>query len=239
MSVEVVAGQSGDGAAPGGLRRFTPVGLIFVGYLLYFVLGATPERLAVLPGYLAECLVWCGMLAMLIWRDPENGVRLSNPLLPVLVVFANFYILPAASWVHGVNLEVAWHHFGRLRVDTVTHIQYLHALLMAAFGAAYFTVSPRAFPARPESAELTFPKGQTLILLGLIVPVATIVGRVASTGHILPQANYGAAWQAGHVAVQSDRSLGGASYVVDQVLSKVWLYPTMALGIGSGPCSRG
>ncbi len=232
MSVEATV--EGERGVVGGLRRFFPVAFTFIGLIAYFVVGALPERSGVFPGYVFEAVVWCALLAVLIWRDPQRSVRLSNPLLPVLVVFANFFILPAASWAHGANLETQWHHLGRLRVDTVNHIQYLHALLMGAFGAAYFVVGPRVFPAPVEVSERAYPKVRALLIFGLIVPAITVVSRVATTGHILPQKSYGAGWQGAHLVVEGDRDFGGASYVIDQVISKVWLYPMMALGIGSG-----
>lgn len=105
---------------------------------------------------------------------------------------------------------------------------------MASFGAAYLALAPRVLPAHPSRGVADYPKVKFLLGFGLAMPIITVANRVVTTGHLLPRENYGTTWESNFLSVENNRAVGGVSYVIDQLYSKVWIYPMMALGIASG-----
>ncbi|MEZ4393365.1 MAG: hypothetical protein R3A48_19945 [Polyangiales bacterium] len=70
------------------------------------------------------------------------------------------------------------------------------------------------------------------IALGLLPYASNILERLVTTGSIFASASYGDLTATGAAELQASRSEGGAGYLLTQIMSKVWYFPIMALGVG-------
>jgi hypothetical protein len=71
-----------------------------------------------------------------------------------------------------------------------------------------------------------------LVLAGLATYILTAIERIISTGNILATTNYGENMARDLDASMEAHAEGGAGLIITQILSKIWYYPTMALGLG-------
>lgn len=195
----------------------------------------TPARADALPSVLFEIATFTGILVALTLRDPERRLRLSNPALSVLGWMFYYFIKPALTWLQGYRLAYESGSTILLDAGIVANVQYLHIYFMGAFFVAYTLVAPSS------SVRAIFTAGSQprlpvapFLALGLSSFLAMLVERVITTGSILPSASYGELWAQNYDSTQQAREAGGADYLVTQVYSKIWYFPTMALGLGLG-----
>ncbi len=203
--------------------------------VVYAVNGVTPARAAVLPSVLGEIGVWWLTLLVAMARSPGGMLRLSDPFVPPLGVFVYFLIHPACLWMHGRDFVLEGSATVVLTTENVSFIQWLHALFMASFTAAWAWIAPRWVGPRDEGVpRAPLPRGGWLLAIGLGSTVLTLVERLAATGSLRPTATYGDAWFEAQDALTVSRNLGGADQFVMQVFSKVYYLPVMAFGVGLG-----
>lgn len=202
----------------------------------YGVWVAIPERVVVLPSFLAVVVAWTGLLALAIFRHPQHVLRMSEPVLPVFGWMFYYFIKPMYPWFEGRRFAFEGPSTVILDPDLVTRVQVLHLLFMLSFFATYYTVAPKvsfvAPFAAPEPPEP--PRVRGLVLLGLLPYISTALERVVTTGTILPTRSYGTTAFESYEQVLASRATGGADYLVTQIFAKIWFFPLIALGVGYG-----
>ncbi|MFO0647405.1 MAG: hypothetical protein U0326_14290 [Polyangiales bacterium] len=196
---------------------------------------AIPDRAEVLPSVFAEIAVLALCVITLTTRDPLGTLRLSNPALSMVGWMFYYFIKPAFTWLQGYRMMFESSSTIILDASIVSDVQLLHCYFMGAFFTTYLLVAPRRM-VRPIFTRDSQPNLPVLpfILLGLAPYVGTMVDRIATTGTIFPTASYGEAVAAEADSLFESRAEGGAGYFLTQVLSKVWYFPLMALGLGYG-----
>ncbi len=196
---------------------------------------AIPGRADILPSVFGEIIILTLAVVALIARDPLGTLRLSNPALSMIGWMFYYFIKPAFTWLQGFRMVLESTTTIVLDASIVSEVQLQHCYFIGAFFTVYLLVSPRSV-ARPIFTRDEQPALRALpfILLGLGPYLGTIVGRIASTGSVLPSASYGEAVAQEADTLFASRAEGGAGYLLTQVLSKVWYLPLMALGLGYG-----
>lgn len=216
-------------------RLITGELLLCLGLCVWAWKIAVPDRADILPSVFAELVILTMSVVALTARDPLGTLRLSNPALSMVGWMFYYFIKPAFTWLQGYRMIFESSSTIVLDVSIVSDVQLLHCYFMGAFFTVYMLVAPRRV-VRPIFTKDDQPQLRVLpfILLGLAPYVGTVVERIASTGTIFPTASYGEAVAAEADSLFESRAQGGAGYFLTQVLSKVWYFPLMALGLGYG-----
>ncbi len=196
---------------------------------------AVPERVDVLPSVFAELGILTMAVVALTTRDPLGTLRLSNPALTMVGWMFYYFVKPTFTWLEGYRMIYESSSTIILDASIVTEVQLQHCYFIGAFFAAYLLIAPRrvALPIFTANDQPRLPVSW-FIVLGLAPYVSTVIERIVTTGSILPSASYGEAVAAEADTLFVSRAEGGASYFLTQVISKVWYFPLMALGLGYG-----
>lgn len=196
---------------------------------------AVPERVDVLPSVFAELGILTLAVVTLTTRDPLGTLRLSNPALTMVGWMFYYFVKPTFTWLQGYRMIFESSSTIILDASIVAEVQFQHCYFMGAFFTAYMLIAPRRVVLPIFTSDSQPPlRVLSFILLGLAPYVGTMADRIATTGSIFPSASYGQAVAAEADTLFESRAEGGAGYFLTQVLSKVWYFPLMALGLGYG-----
>lgn len=204
--------------------------------MIYAVYGAEERRFGVIPSVLIEIVTWVGLLFFTMTRHPRGELRLSDPFGLMLVMFVDFFILPAITWLHGAEPERIWGDAGVFREAEVARIQYLHVLFMLSLSLAYFGLTTRKVltTIAADTLQRASTRVYTLLFLGVAPTLSLVAERLTTGGGLLPTRTYGDDWGKLQDQVESSRGVGGSDYFVTQLFSKFWYLPLMALGVANG-----
>ncbi len=224
-------------AAPRRALSGAPMlGLLFgaaVALSVYAAVTATEVRSSVLGPFIAEVAVLFGVAGVMVLRDPEGRLRLSNPGLLLLGWMFYYFVKPALAWLQGYRMALESPGTVLLDTDIVSQVQLAHCWFALSLFGVYFLLSPTAIPsADPKGERDGVIRPWPFVVLGLLPYAFNLVDRLVSGGSLVATASYGDVTDNEAESIAASRSTGGAGYLVTQVLSKVWYLPVMSLGVG-------
>lgn len=220
---------------PAGLSGVPLLGLLFSSALALALIArftAEDSRLAATNSVIVEIFLLFGLAGALVLRDPEGRLRLSNPALLLLGWMFYYFIKPAMAWLQGSRMALESPGTVVLDVSVFAQVQHAHCYLALALFAGYFLVAPASVPRAIFAKSGPEIRPTWFIALGLLPYATNILERLVTTGSIFASASYGDLTATGAAQLQASRSEGGAGYLVTQIMSKVWYFPIMALGLG-------
>ena len=210
----------------------TVLWIVFSTVLFFFYVLATAQDDLTIGSALAfgfQLLCWAGALVVSARRSHAHGLRVSDPLLLVLLWCFLYLVLPSVFWLQGATIPRSYY----ITYDAWVALQWIHGFFIIGFLGGYLLTRPMAgFLANVEPAHL--PSGWWLFLLPVIPLFMTVLIRVASGGGVLPDVSYSEAWYSAQAGIQSARSLGGIAYLLVQFSSKFYFFPTLIQSVGLG-----
>ena len=197
----------------------------------FYVLATAKEGLTVAAalafGFQLSC--WAGALIVDIRHSTSRKLRVSDPLLLVMLWCFLYLVLPSVFWLQGAIIPLS----GYITYDAWFALQWLHGLFILGFVGGYLLTHP-APNFQADVAPTRLPSGWWLFLLTLIPMLVTVFLRVVSGGGLLLGTSYGAAWYSGQAGIHAAQALGGISYILTQINSKLWFYPILIQSVGLG-----
>ena len=197
----------------------------------FYVLATASEGLTVAAalafGFQLLCLA--GALMIAARHSGTHGLRVSDPLLLVLLWSFLYLVLPSVFWLQGAVILRSYY----ITYDAWFSLQWLHGLFILGFVGGYLLICPAPnFQANVAPARLA--SGWWLFLLTVIPMLVTVFLRVASGGGALPEVSYGETWYSGQSGIQTAQAQGGIAYLLTQFMSKLWFYPILIQSVGLG-----